>query len=116
MINNFDNFSWDYDPNKDPYNKRMTIVGFDFETKGITDTAYDEVIFLNQLEDALLGVIEHSNGPPAACYSQSVSLQILKREHGLSDADAKFAIQELIKADLGPASPCFLDTSIVTND
>jgi|TARA_R100000479_G_scaffold42555_1_gene19312 hypothetical protein len=113
MINNFENFSWDYDPKDDPYAKRMkTPLDID-AVKGSEQTSYAEVIFFHQLEEALVGVVEHANGPPVACYSSAISIEILKQEHGLSKEDARFALAQLIDADLGPSAPCFLDTSIV---
>jgi hypothetical protein len=113
MINNFENFSGDYNPKKDPYVKRYNVYDIDVSTKDFDDTSYAEVVFFNQFEEALLGVVEYANGPPAACYSQSGAINILMEQHGLSEEDAHFAITKIIATDLGPSSPCFLDTSIV---
>tara|TARA_B100001287_G_scaffold273314_1_gene276535 strand:- start:3061 stop:3390 length:330 start_codon:yes stop_codon:yes gene_type:complete len=107
MINNFDNFSWHYDPKKDPYNKRS------LTPSNGKEQSFAEVIFFHQLEDALVGIVELANGPPVACYSSSIAKAILQEEHGLSEEDAGFALSQLIDCDLGPAAPCFLDTSIV---
>ena len=112
MINNFENFSWEYDPTEDPYAKRSksdNLMGEDDEC----EVRYEDVMFFNQLEDALMGVVEHAKGPPVACYSSSISLSILQKKHGLSKSDAKIALSHLIESDLGPSSPCFIDTSIV---
>ena len=107
MINNFENFSWDYNPQKDPYHKR-SVTSDDYR-----ETGFAEVIFFHQLEEALVGIVELATGPPIACYSSSVARTLLQEEHGLTEADAKFALTQLISADLGPSAPCFLDTSIV---
>lgn len=117
MINNFDNFSWDYDPKKDPYNKR-SLTPLDIEASHGDDgeAHYAEVIFFHQLEEALVGIVELANNPPVACYSSSIAKSLLQEQHGLSAADAKFALSQLIDADLGPQAPCFLDTSIVEKE
>ena len=107
MINNFENFSWDYDPEKDPYTKRA-LTGGDYR-----ETGFAEIIFFHQLEEALVGIVELASGPPIACYSSSVAKTLLQEEHGLTEQDAKFALSQLIDSDLGPNAPCFLDTSIV---
>jgi hypothetical protein len=107
MINNFDNFSWDYNPQKDPYHKR-SVTSDDYR-----ETGFAEVIFFHQLEPALVGIVELATGPPIACYSSSIASTLLQEEHGLTEEDAKFALTQLIDADLGPSAPCFLDTSIV---
>ena len=120
MKNNFENFSWDYDPKKDPYHKRSfssekrrwvrtekNMGGSDIETD------FAVVIFFEQLEEALVGIVELAAGPPIACYSSSITRTLLQEEHGLSKAHAKFALTKLIATDLGPNAPCFLDTSII---
>tara|TARA_R100000664_G_scaffold34244_2_gene55671 strand:+ start:1515 stop:1859 length:345 start_codon:yes stop_codon:yes gene_type:complete len=112
MINNFENFSWDYNPSEDPYAKRAKSCSHIGGT-GESNVRYEEVIFFNQLEDALMGVVEYSDRPPVACYSSSISLSILQNKHGLSEEDAQSALSQLIDSDLGPSAPCFLDTSIV---
>jgi hypothetical protein len=110
MINNFEDFSGHYNPMKDPYKKRSSnSLDFGFTT----DESYAEVMFFQQFEDALLGIIERHDGPPCACYSQSGAITILIEEHGLSNEDAHYAITRLLETDLGPSAPCFLDTSIV---
>ena len=109
MINNFEDFSGDYEPHKDPYKARAISDKLDvFE-----DQNFDEVIFFQHFEEALLGILNKPDGTPAACYSQTVSINILINEHGMSEEDALYAIQRLLKYDLGPSGPCFLDTSIV---
>jgi len=118
MINNFDNFSWDYNAADDPYAKRSAS---SFPTGGggsvgPKEPCYTEIVFFHQLEEALLGVVEHTLGPPVACYSRSIALAILQQEHGLTPEDARFALTQLIDCDLGPAAPCFLDTSIVEKE
>ena len=109
MINNFESFSGDYDPQKDPYKERSTSDALDI----FEDQNFDEVIFFQQFEEALLGILQKPDGTPSACYSQNGSINILINEHGLSEEDALYAIQRLLKYDLGPSGPCFLDTSIV---
>jgi hypothetical protein len=111
MINSFDSFSWDYNPNKDPYSNRSKSTPENIFDK--EDGDYSEIIFFGQLEEALLGVVEQLDKPPIACYSSAVALSILKTEHGLTEEDAKFALKKLMDVDLGEFAPCFLDTSIV---
>lgn len=110
MQNNFEDFTWDYNPSKDPYSKRtQTPI-----QKGAGKFA--EVIFFGRLEDALLGIVEHSENPPVACYSSDAVISIFQNKHGLSLEDAEIALDQLINSNLGPSSPCFLDTGIVEND
>lgn len=114
MINDFSDFSGDYDPKQDVYRSRVkTPIDFVFSSKTEADESLSEVIFFSMFESALVGVIEHVNGDPAACYSQAVAIEILKEEQGLSEEEAKEAISQLIETDLGPSSPCFLNTSII---
>lgn len=103
----FKDFSWDYDPRQDPYAKRAK--GFDEELI----KRHTEVIFFGQLKEALVGVVEHAERPPIACYSIDMVLNIFKEKHGLGDDEAQVALDQLINSDLGPSSPCFLDSSIV---
>jgi len=108
MIHNFDNFSWDYNPEEDPYIKRS--ISFDGDPR---EVRYAEVIFFNQLEHALIGIVDKPNDPPVACYSSAKSLRILQDEHGLSAEDARLALEQLMDTDFGPQAPQFIDTSIV---
>ncbi len=115
MINDFSGFTGDYDSHSDDYLDRSNnLTDFNYTSEPITDDSFAEVIFFSMFENALLGVVEHANGSPSACYSQSASIEILKQEQGLSEEAAKIALNQLITTDLGPSSPCFLDTSIVT--
>ena len=113
MISNFEDFSWDYDPKADPYVQRSKSCVHPMGSNSHFKPQYEEVIFYKQLEDALMGIVEHGDNPPVACYSSAVAIAILREHHGLSVADAKGALLQLMDADLGPSSPCFLDTSIV---
>jgi len=106
MKDSFADFSWDYSPSEDPYSKRtQTPV-----QKGAGRFA--EVIFFARLEDALLGIVEHAENPPIACYSSETVISIFQNKHGLSLDDAETALDQLVNSNLGPSSPCFLDTSI----
>ena len=106
MINDFDNFSWDYNSDKDPYVKRA--VSSDYY-----DERYDAIMFFEQLSKALVGVIERSDGPAVACYDSLKSLKVLEDDHALDPDEARTALNQLIMADFGPATPCFLDTTIL---
>ena len=109
MKDNFEDFSWDYQPSKDPYAKRTNSP----IQKGAGRFA--EVIFFGRLEDALLGIVEHAENPPIACYSSEAVVSIFQTTHGLSLEDAETALEQLINSNLGASSPCFLDTSIAEN-
>jgi len=109
MINNFENFSWEYNPEEDPYVKRSNYIGHEDPR----EVRYEEVIFFNQLEHALIGVVDKPNEPPVACYSSAKSLRILQDEHGLCAEDARLALEQLMDTDFGPQAPQFIDTSIV---
>ena len=107
MDNCFQNFSWDYSPDKDPYAGRANTPIKKERAK------YAEVIFFGKLEPALLGIVEHDEHPPVACYSCEGVVTLFKEKHGFSAEDAETALAQLIKSNLGPSSPCFLDTSII---
>lgn len=110
MINNFENFSWEYNPEEDPYVKRQ------LTPKNTKPVRYEEIMFFNQLQDALVGVVEKPDGPPVACYDSLKSLAILQDEHGLDEEDARLALNQLMDTDLGPTAPCFLDTTILEEE
>ena len=111
MIHNFEDFSWDYTPADDPYIDRQKSCFADYEDARPTE--YKEVIFFDLLKEALVGVVQNSEGPPSACYDSSAALALLQKQHGLTAKDAMAALSQLISTDLGPSSPCFLDTSII---
>tara|TARA_R110002051_G_scaffold22406_3_gene58010 strand:- start:400 stop:732 length:333 start_codon:yes stop_codon:yes gene_type:complete len=107
MDNCFKDFSWDYRPDRDPYAERTNS-----PVKG-GRAKYAEVIFFSKLESALLGIVEHDEHPPVACYSCDGVITIFQEKHGFTPEDAETALEQLIKSNLGPSSPCFLDTSIL---
>lgn len=106
MINDFDNFSWDYNPDKDPYVKRAVHPDCD-------DARYDSIMFFDRLSKALVGVVERLDGPAIACYDCLKSLKVLEDDHDLDPDEARTALNRLIMTDFGPATPCFLDTTIL---
>ena len=60
MINDFNNYSGEYDPKKDPYRDRSkTKTDFEFLSEPITEDCFAEVIFFSMFESALVVVIEH---------------------------------------------------------
>jgi len=107
MKNNFEDFTWDYNPSSDPYAKRTQTPIQSGAGK------FREVIFFKQLEDALLGIVEHADRPPVACYSSEAVLSLFQNKHGLSLDASEIALEQLINSNLGPSAPCFLDTGIV---
>ena len=114
MINDFDNFSWDYNPDKDPYVKRASNIHSEPREGGEEmDVRYETIMFFEQLSEALVGVVERADGPAIACYDSLKSLKILESKHKLNAKDARTALNQLMLADFGPASPCFLDTTIL---
>ena len=111
----------DYDPAKDPYFYRQldptTYWGFSekggSENNGVgkTQDGPKGVTLFAELRDAFIGVVEHARNPPVACYSCSGTITVLKTRHGLNTAEAKLALSQLKACDLGPTTPCFLDSS-----
>jgi len=111
----------DYDPAKDPYFYRQlaptTYWGFseDGEAKkkggGKTHEGPQGITLFSELQDAYVGVVEHAQNPPVACYSCSGTITILKMRHGLNTPEAELALKQLKVCDLGPTTPCFLDSS-----
>tara|TARA_R110002020_G_scaffold200177_6_gene402274 strand:+ start:401 stop:745 length:345 start_codon:yes stop_codon:yes gene_type:complete len=112
MINNFDSEGSNYDPLDDPYATRQVGVELDISGDENGETTTTLVLFA-ELKEALLGIVEHPQNPAIACYSSSMTLSILKSKHGLTDIQASLALAELMGTDLGPDTPCFLDTSII---
>lgn len=113
MINNFDSESFNYDPLDDPYATRQVGVELDLSGGDETDESTTTLVLFAELKEALLGVVEHPQNPSIACYSSSMTIALLKKKHGLTEAQAGMALQELMRTDLGPDTPCFLDTSII---
>ena len=108
-----------YDPNNDPYIFRQeNPVYMEFtETKkysaGKSTTGPKGVILYSELRDAFLGLVEHASKPPVACYSISGTLSILQTKHGLNSTEAELALDQLKSCNLGPETPCFLDSSSI---
>jgi|TARA_R100001530_G_scaffold20325_3_gene16968 hypothetical protein len=110
-----------YDPDADPFFFRQlsptTYWGFSEKggdrkkAGGKTQKGPEGVTLFAELQDAFIGVVEHVRNPPVACYSCSGTMAILKTQHGLNTAEAKLALSQLIACDLGPTTPCFLDSS-----
>tara|TARA_B100000003_G_C10835930_1_gene332923 strand:+ start:394 stop:771 length:378 start_codon:yes stop_codon:yes gene_type:complete len=69
------------------------------------------VMLFSELKDAYIGVVEHPRNPPVACYSIAGTKIILKEKHGLNDKEIKMALDQLKSCDLGPNTPCFLDST-----
>tara|TARA_A100001388_G_C28760496_1_gene497502 strand:- start:652 stop:1002 length:351 start_codon:yes stop_codon:yes gene_type:complete len=114
MISDFDGSGFDYDPMDDPFAERQLT----FNCYAVADDKEEEeykpkLVLFSELKEALLGVVEHPSHPSVACYSSSMTLSILKSKHGLTEPQAKLALEQLMDTDLGPESPCFLDTSII---
>ena len=42
-----------------------------------------------------------------------MTITILKSKHGLTEPQARLALEQLLITDIGPEAPCFLDTSII---
>jgi|TARA_R110002051_G_scaffold51203_3_gene98295 hypothetical protein len=113
MVSDFGGLSFDYDPMDDPYAERQ--VGFKnwdikIDPNGRVAPKY---ILFSELKEALLGIVEHPSHPAVACYSSSMTLAILKSKHGLTEPQARLALEQLLITDIGPEAPCFLDTSII---
>ena len=110
MINDFDGAGIDYDPMDDPFAERQ----LSFNCYGVVaEEEKPKLVLFSELKEALLGIVEHPSRPAIACYSSSMTLSILKNKHGLTESQAALALEQLMDTDLGPESPCFLDTSII---
>lgn len=116
MISDFDGSGLNYDPMDDPYAERQ--MGFNcYDIKlNPRNRSSPKFILFSELKEALLGVVEHPSHPAVACYSSSMTISILKTKHGLTGTQAQMALEQLMDTDLGPESPCFLDTSILEGD
>tara|TARA_B100000963_G_scaffold220215_1_gene191928 strand:- start:4251 stop:4586 length:336 start_codon:yes stop_codon:yes gene_type:complete len=111
MINNFDDF--DYGRMDDLSFDRTSHIHCEMDSVEQEDKPF---ILLAELEDALLGVIEGADTHPRACYSINMVRHILQEKHDLSEDLAQEALDTLVRTYLGPSTPCFLDTSILTDE
>tara|TARA_R100001079_G_scaffold75487_1_gene40443 strand:- start:4450 stop:4797 length:348 start_codon:yes stop_codon:yes gene_type:complete len=113
MISNFESGGSGYDPLDDPYANRQVGVNLNFEDDDGDDECTTKLVLFAEIKEALLGIVEHPVNPAIACYSSSMTITLLKKKHGLTEEQANLALQELMRCNLGPNTPCFLDTSII---
>jgi|TARA_B100000530_G_scaffold137562_1_gene86109 hypothetical protein len=111
MINNFDDFD----------SGRMDDLSFDrnahMNEPAKKDRSDDKpFILLSELRDALIGVIEGADTHPRACYSINMVKTILQEKHDLPEDVLQEAVNTLMRTYLGPSTPCFLDTSILSDE
>ena len=69
------------------------------------------VLMFSELKDAYIGVVEHPHNPPVACFSVAGTRIVLKDKHGLNEKEVEMALTQLKACDLGPTTPCFLDSA-----
>lgn len=110
-----------YDPSEDPYFFRQLVptTYWGFSEKGNKRSKRNNqtrkgprgVVLFSELNDAFIGIVEHARNPPVACYSCGGTITILKMKHGLNSKEAELALSQLKTCDLGPTTPCFLDSS-----
>tara|TARA_R100000664_G_C2759158_1_gene148671 strand:- start:4072 stop:4437 length:366 start_codon:yes stop_codon:yes gene_type:complete len=102
-----------YEPSDDPFFYRQLdptcYTGFSEEAS--SSKKKSGVLMFSELKDAYIGMVEHPRNPPVACYSVSGTKTILKEKHGLNDKEIKMALDQLKSCDLGPNTPCFLDST-----
>tara|TARA_Y100000401_G_scaffold54889_1_gene43213 strand:+ start:480 stop:845 length:366 start_codon:yes stop_codon:yes gene_type:complete len=100
-----------YVPSDDPYFYRQVdptcYEGFSESPEGGKKNG---VMLFSELKDAYIGVVEHPRNPPVACYSIAGTKIILKEKHGLNEKEIELALDQLKSCDLGPNTPCFLDS------
>ena len=111
MINNFDDFD----------SGRMDDLSFDrnahMNEPAKKDRSDDKpFILLSELRDALIGVIEGADARPRTCYSINMVKTILQEKHDLPEDVLQEAVNTLMRTYLGPSTPCFLDTSILSDE
>jgi len=106
-----------YEPMGDPFFYRQIdptcYTGFSLEPEKGEGKKYpgSGVLMFSELKDAFVGIVEHPRNPPVACYSIAGTKIILKEKHGLSKNEIKMALDQLKSCDLGPSTPCFLDSA-----
>lgn len=84
---------------------------FSLDFEGPEDTQGRTPIgLLPELSDAYMGVIQHPNGPPIACYSHTVATHIMSQKWRISKKVASNLIDFLSKNASGSAAPAFLKT------
>ena len=101
-----------YHPSDDPYFYRQLdpacYKGFSENAKSFKKKS---MLMFSELKDAYIGVVEHASNPSIACYSIAGTKIILKEKHGLNEEEVDMALDQLMSCDLGPSTPCFLDST-----
>jgi hypothetical protein len=106
-----------YEPAGDPFFYRQIdptcYKGFSEEPEKKANKKYSGggILMFGELKDAYIGIVEHPHNPPVACYSIAGTRIVLKEKHGLDEKEIEMAIAQLQSCDLGPATPCFLDST-----
>jgi hypothetical protein len=104
-----------YNPSDDPYFYRQAdptcYAGFSEEAEKTKKDSVGGVMLFSELRDAYIGIVEHPRNPPVACYSIAGTKIILKEKHGLNKREVEMALDQLKSCDLGPNTPCFLDST-----
>ena len=86
------------------WNDRFSL-GFD----GPEDTeGHYSITMLGELADAYIGVIQHPNGPPIACYNHAMATHILARKWHITKKSAANLIDYLAQNASGDTAPAFL--------
>tara|TARA_R100000808_G_C2130223_1_gene139569 strand:+ start:68 stop:436 length:369 start_codon:yes stop_codon:yes gene_type:complete len=102
-----------YEPSNDPYFYRQAdpTCWTAFSEEPENKKKKSGVMLFSELKDAYVGVIEHPRNPTVACYSLAGTRIILKEKHGLNEKEIEMALDQLKSCDLGPNTPCFLDST-----
>mgnify|MGYP003143779635 CR=1 FL=1 len=76
-----------------------------------TEEDADSVLLLFAgLEDAYIGSLEQYGNPPVACYSKTITLDVLMKKFNLTKPQAiEMYEYEYLQSNFGDATPAFLE-------
>ena len=76
----------------------------------IEEDAESVLLLYAGLEDAFIGTVEQYGRPPIACYSKTITLELLQQNYELTEKQAleKFEF-EYLQNNFEEATPCWLD-------
>jgi hypothetical protein len=85
-------------------NDRFSII---FNNPEDTEGHYS-ISMLHELADAYMGILQHPNGPPIACYNHAIAAHILSHKWRVTKKVAINLIDYLAQNARGDSAPAFL--------
>ena len=80
--------------------------------KCVMDTGGEELVFLDDLDDCIAGIVSQAGRPPIVCYDYNKVIAKLVVDCEMTETDAiKYFEFNIIGSFLGDHTPCFIDRS-----